>query len=163
MERRILLAAFRNTSAEQLLYGVTEYTTLLLPNDKEQDSRLLCELLSREHFDVVLGIGQKPNIKNKVHIETTARNNGMQLVTDFDCDRLMGLFETHGICAGISHNAGTSYCNALYWGGLHGISRMAADTRMVFLHIPFAKNAEDFEAFRRRFLMVMKELKEGQV
>lgn len=163
MERRILLTAFRNTSAEQLLHGVTEYRTLLLPNDKELDSRLLCEMLSREHFDLILSIGQKPNIKDKVHIETAARKNGMQLVTDFDCDRLMGLFETNEICARISYNAGTSFCNALYWGGLHCISRMTADIRMVFLHIPFAKNVGDFEAFRRQFLMVMKDLKEGQV
>lgn len=162
MEKRILLTAFRNTSAELLLRGVTEYATLLLPNDKAEDSRMLLGMISREKYDAIISVGQRPNIKNKVHIETTAKKDGAYLVTELDCEKLRSSFEKHGICAKISHNAGTSYCNALYWNGLGHLSCAETDTRMVFVHIPFVKNIEDLADFRRRFLLAVNEWKERQ-
>lgn len=163
MSKRILLTAFRNTSAQLLLQGVTEYRTLLLPNDKRRDSEIMIDVISREKFDYILSIGQKPNIKNKVYVETTAREGEMQIRTDADCESLTGLFEKHGICTKISHNAGTSYCNQLYLNGLHYLSQKTMDTRMVFVHIPLAKNIEDLEDFRGRFLNVISCMKEGLI
>lgn len=163
MEKRILLTAFRNTSSQQLLHGVAEYSTILLPNDKLRDSQNLIDLLSREEFDYIISLGQKPNIRNKLHIETTAGKGDANIDTDVDCEKLRSLFEAHGICAKISHNAGTSYCNELYWNGLRYLSRNALDTNMVFLHIPYHKNLENADDFRRKFQLVLRRIKEGQL
>ena len=54
-------------------------TKLILPNDKVRDSELLIEMLSETHFDYVLSFGQRPNIKDKVHIETNARDGDLRL------------------------------------------------------------------------------------
>lgn len=91
-EKKILLTAFRSTSSELVLKGGDEFQVLVLPNDKVRDSELLIEMLSKMHFDYVLSFGQRPNIKDKVHIETTARNGDLCLDTAFDCERLRMLF-----------------------------------------------------------------------
>lgn len=68
MQKRILLTAFRNTSADLLLKEMKGYKTLLLPNDKVKDSEKLIKEIINEPFDFVISLGQRPNIKNKVHI-----------------------------------------------------------------------------------------------
>lgn len=149
---RILLTAFRGTSAELLIKDCAEYKTLILPNDKGKDSEKLINALSKEHFDSIISFGQRPNIKDKVHIETMAKEGEIHLETAFDCERLKMLFEQNGIDARLSHNAGTSFCNRLYWSGLKYISDYEQDTKMVFVHIPFGKNISEFEMFKERII-----------
>lgn len=163
MGKRILLTAFRNTSAELLLEGVAEYRTLLLPNDKIRDSEKLIEVISKEKFDYIISIGQRPNIKNKVHIETTAREGQDSLSTKFNCEGLLGLLTEYGITAKISCNAGTSYCNQLYLNGLRYIFRSNMDIKMVFVHIPLVRNISDFKSFRKQFMNVITGVKEGHI
>lgn len=164
MERnRILLTAFRNTSAEYLLEGITHYDTLFLPNDKIKDSQKLIKALSDGEYDLVISIGQRPNIKNKVHIETTARIGEEAIETVFGCERLAAKFAEKGICAKLSHNAGTSYCNALYGSGLRYIRDNGLDTQMVFIHVPYRKNIVDFPDFQRKFLDAIFEIEKEPV
>ena len=146
----ILLTAFRGTLAERLVREKTirtQYKVLLLPNDKEKDSQLLIEVLQQEHFDYVISLGQRPNIKDKVHVETTARKDGISITTAFDCEKLKGALEQNGLPAKLSNNAGTSFCNELYWNGLRYILEKKLDTQMVFLHVPFEKNILDLTLF----------------
>ena len=157
-ETRILLTAFLGTSAEDLVQG-SKYRLLLLPNDKVKDSELLIEMLSTESFDYVVSFGQRPNIKNKVHIETTAKAGDMCMDTGFDYGRLQNVFEQKGIDARISGNAGTSFCNQIYFNGLKYIGQSGLNTQMVFVHVPFLKNVDNFEEFRKRVLEVIDELK----
>jgi len=148
--KRILLTAFCGTSAELLVNGVeldSQYQVLYLPNDKIKDSELLIEALQQEQFDYVISLGQRPNIKDKVHIETSARKGGDVLVTAFECERLKRCLEQNGLPVKISDNAGTSYCNELYWNGLRYILEKKLDTQMVFLHVPFEKNILDLKQF----------------
>ena len=91
MQNRILLTAFRNTSADLLLKEMKGYKTLLLPNDKVKDSEKLIKEITNEPFDFVISFGQRPNIKNKVHIESTARDGVLEIHTDFDVEGLKGL------------------------------------------------------------------------
>lgn len=148
----ILLTAFRGTSGESLIKNTENYKTLFLPNDKIKDSKKLIEAISKEKFDYVISFGQRPNIKNKVHIETTARDGEIQINTNFDCEKLRQLFEQNGMIAKISHNAGTSFCNEVYLNGLRYIFQNDLDTQMVFVHIPFAKNIDDLDDLRRKIL-----------
>ncbi len=154
--KSILLTVFDGTSSKLLFNGFKDAPILVLPSDKAKDSELLLETLSKVHFDYVLSFGQRPNIKDKVHIETTARDGVVCADTVFDCERLRLLFEQNDIPAKMSQNAGTSYCNRLYWNGLKYIKEKALKTKMVFVHVPFVKNIGDFELFRQRIFNTLK-------
>ena len=149
-KKNILLTVFEGTSSELLLNGFRDFPVLVLPNDKVKDSELLLGMLSETHFDYVLSFGQRPNVKDKVQIETTARDDEVCLDTAFDCERLRLLFEQNGIPAKLSHNAGTSFCNKLYWNGLKYIEEHELETKMVFIHVPFGRNISDIELFKNR-------------
>lgn len=87
----------------------------------------------------------------------------MRLDAAFDCERLRLLFEQNGITSKLSHNAGTSFCNTLYWNGLKYIENNGLETKMVFVHVPFAKNIGDFELFRERIHNTLKVLEGGNI
>ena len=147
--------AFCGTSAELLIKSVKKYETLFLPNDKVKDSEKLIDVITNERFDYVISFGQRSNIKDKVHIETTAKDGEFYINTNFDFDRLKALIEENGVISKISHNAGTSFCNKLYLKGLQYISQNNLDTKMVFIHIPFMKNIADFDSFCKQFFDVI--------
>lgn len=158
--KNILLTAFCGTSAEWLIRDTERYKTLFLPNDKIKDSEKLIKAITNEKFAYVISFGQRPNIKDKVHIETTARDAESSVATDFDCRKLKDIYEQNGIVSKISHNAGTSFCNQLYF-NLKYISQNSPDIKMVFVHIPFMKNITDFDSFRQRiFRAIEKTAKE---
>ena len=100
----------------------------------------------------MVSLGQRPNIKDKVHIETRARKGEACIVTTFDCDRLKRSLEQNGLQVKRSDNAGTSFCNELYWNGLRFLEENEWKTQMVFLHVPFEKHISDMEGFRNRVL-----------
>ena len=158
--KRVLVTAFRGSSAELLVKNSQEYRTLILPNDKVKDSELLINAVSNGNFDYIISFGQRPNIKNKVHIETTAKDSELQVDTKFDCDRLVQLFEQNGIISKILHNAGTSFCNELYLNGLKYISQNGLNTKMVFVHIPFEKNISDLESFSEQIFYAIADILE---
>ncbi|MGN0155582.1 MAG: hypothetical protein ACI4A3_14105 [Lachnospiraceae bacterium] len=151
-KENILLTAFCGSSAELLVRDTERYKTLVLPNDKLRDSEYLINFISKDKIDYVISLGQKPSLKNKVCIETTAKDGALYFNTDFDCNLLKQLLERNGIPSKISHNAGTSFCNQLYLNGLKHILQNDMDTKMVFVHIPFTKNISDFERFRAGIL-----------
>ena len=155
-KKNILLTVFEGTSSELLLNGFRDFPVLVLPNDKVRDSELLFEMFSKTHYDYVLSFGQRPNIKDKVHFEITARDGELRLETTFDCERLTLLFEQNGIPAKLSHNAGTSFCNTLYWNGLKYIAEHDLKTKMVFTHVPFGRNIGDIETFKERIFKTIR-------
>ncbi len=154
----ILLTAFRGTSSEELLHPPMKYRTLILPSDRIKDSEKVISCISSKNPSHIISFGQKPNIKDKIHIETTARSREVCLTTDFDAEELKNLFESAGITAKISHSAGTSFCNRLYLNVMLYLKQHRADTKMIFIHIPFIKNITDFPAFRERILSVIAEI-----
>ena len=147
IESKVLLTVFRGSSAEQLIERSNGFDTLILPNDKVKDSEKLINAIANEKYDYIFSFGQRPNIKNKVHIETTARNKITSVETDFDCVQLQKIFASNGITAKISHNAGTSYCNCLYYKSLSYLQKNDLYTKMVFIHIPYLKNIDDTDSF----------------
>lgn len=159
--KSILLTAFRGTSAELLIKDVesdSQYRVLYLPNDKVEDSALLIKALQQEHFDYVVSFGQRPNIKDKVHIETRACKGNEYLSTAFDCTGLKYAFEKNGLETKLSDNAGTSFCNELYWNGLRYLKESKLGTKMVFIHVPFEKNISDIDEFGHKLRIGFREL-----
>ena len=157
MNERILLTAFRGTSSELLLHDCG-CDTLLLPSHRVKDAEMLVSALENRDYTYIFSFGQRPNIKNKVHIETTARNGERWIDTDFHVENLRELFEKQGIPAKISHNAGTSYCNSIYWNGLFHITEQNLQAKMVFIHVPFAKNIVNMQAFKEGILKTIFEI-----
>lgn len=145
----ILLTAFRETSSELLIQG-SKYNTLLLPSNKKTDVEMLFSALETQRYDYIISFGQRPVLKDKVCIETTAQNTDQKLETVANCEYLRALFEKNGVPAKLSHNAGTSYCNNLYWHGLSYIAEQKLKTKMVFIHVPFTKNIKDITDFSQK-------------
>lgn len=150
----LLMTAFRGSSAEYLLKRVNNCKTLFLPNDKLKDSEMVIETIRNEKFDYVICFGQRPLIKDKVHIETTAREGEFYIDTNFDYNQLKCLLEANDIAVKISHNAGTSFCNKLYLNCLKYVITNNMETKVIFIHIPFAKNITDFDGFCKKVLDV---------
>ena len=157
MHSSILLTAFHNTSAEMLIEDGPAYSTMILPNDKVKDSEMLIAALQNESFAYVICIGQRPNIRNKVHIETTGRCGDVSVDTGFDCEHLAKAFQRNGVETKLSRNAGRSFCNQLYYNVLRYLSENIQDTQIVFIHIPYRKNIDDFNGFCQCFWRAIKE------
>lgn len=156
---QVLITAFLGTSAEVLVRNVKfdlQYKILYLPNDKKKDSELLIAALEQEEYDTVISIGQCPNIKDKVHIEMRATKGDLSIDTAFECEKLKEAFEQAGLVAKLSYNAGTSFCNELYWNGLQYLKENKLDTKMVFLHVPFGKNISDAEVLKQKLYAGLK-------
>lgn len=150
----ILLTAFIGTSSELLIQD-SKYDTLLLPSDKKTDVEMLFSALEKQKFDYIISFGQRPLLKDKVCIETTAQSAGQKHDTTVNCEYLIELFEKNGLPAKLSHNAGTSYCNNLYWHGLSYIAEQDLKTKMVFIHVPFSQNIKDITDFSQKILNVI--------
>ena len=85
--KEILLTGFCGTSSE-LIVNKAACKSPVLPNDKVLDSQILLVQLGRHDYRYIFSFGQKPNIKDKVYIETTARNGSRSFYTDFVYDKL---------------------------------------------------------------------------
>lgn len=160
-DKKVLLTTFCGTFAEVLVKDemvIEKYEILLLPNNKKRDFELLIEALQQKQFDYIISLGQRPNIKDKVHIETMAKKGEVPINTAFDCEALKQDFEQNGLEAKLSYNAGTSFCNELYWNGLRYIAEKKFDTQMVFVHVPFEKNIADIEVFREKLFSGISEM-----
>lgn len=150
----ILLTAFRGTSSELLIQN-SKYNTLHLPSNKKTDVEILFSALEKHEYDYIISFGQRPLLKDKVCIETTAQNANHKIVTTANCEYLRELFEKNGIPAKLSYNAGTSFCNNLYWHGLSYIAEQNLKTKMIFIHVPFSKNIKDIRAFSKKISNVI--------
>lgn len=147
----LLLTGFYGTSSE-LLVRKANHKSLLLPSDKVIDSQILLSELRQQTYDYILSFGQKPNIKDKIYLETTARNANNCIQTNFQYCKLKNALESENIPVRTSDHAGTSFCNALYWNGLNYICNKKSNTKMIFVHIPFCKNIADCEMFFDRII-----------
>ncbi len=158
MSNRILLTAFRGSSAELLISDWNEYPQIILPNDKIRDSELVIAALEQENYDYIISFGQKPNIRDKVYVETMGKQGAVCIETSFPWNRLRHLCQERGLSIVISTNAGTSFCNQLYYNGLQYIQQNDINTKMIFIHIPFEKNISDMKCFRLHMQEVLKQI-----
>ena len=153
----ILLTGFCGTSSE-LLVKKASHKSIILPNNKAVDSQLLIAEIEPREYDYIFCFGQKPNIKDKVYIETIARNKANRILTNFKYDRLKKALEENNLTVQLSDHAGTSFCNALYWNGLDYIYNNRLNAEMVFIHIPFCENITDSELFFNQILSAIQNL-----
>ncbi len=151
----ILLVAFSNTSSELLIHQAGDYKTIILPNDKVRDSEIVIEAISDTEFDSVFCFGQKPVLKDKVTIEVTAKEGDLWIDTSFPYGELKELLEGNDVKVNISHNAGTSFCNKLYYNCMKYAAQRRLRTKIIFIHIPVCQNIADRKTFFQKIIAVV--------
>lgn len=141
---KVLAAGFKgeDNSAKVLLDRLPDSIhKLYLENDKQESVAQL--LKAADHFGAICMFGQKPVLKNKVCVERRAALNGESLCPDYDFEGIQNFFADRYPLK-FSDNAGTSYCNNLYY---HAIKKFSeSNKKLVFIHIPMLKNIADFSA-----------------
>ncbi|MEG0693479.1 MAG: hypothetical protein RR444_10430 [Oscillospiraceae bacterium] len=152
----LLLTAFENTSSELLLRNASEYKTIILPNDKLKDSEIVIDYISKNKYDYVFCFGQKPVLKNKITIEIVGKEDDIYIYTTFEYDELKLLFQGNGIITNLSYNAGTSFCNKLYYNSMKYVIENRLKTKVIFIHIPTNKNIIDAEVFPKIIDLIAK-------
>lgn len=141
---KVLAAGFKgeDNSAKVLLDHLPDSIhKLYLENNKQVSVAQL--LKAAEKYDEIVMFGQKPVLKNKVSVERRAALNGERLCPDFDFEGIQAFFADRYPLK-FSDNAGTSYCNHLYY---HAIKELSESNKnLVFIHVPMLKNIADFSA-----------------
>lgn len=150
---KVLLTAFKNTSSERLIHFFDDsFAKLILENHKEYSTSQLYSELEKHRYSHVISLGQKPVIREKIYIEKKAKNGDVSYETTADIQAMKNEFEKNGLAVHLSENAGTSFCNNIYFYGLQYINDSGSDTKMVFVHIPFEKNIADFRCFSEKII-----------
>lgn len=116
---------------------------VLLPNDKEKSVQVLTAAVREHQPACIVLLGQRPVIKDKIAVETSAKLCGDIRSTNMDVSVTAELIRSTGYGAYISQGCGTSYCNHIYY---HALG-MGVNT--VFLHVPYKKNISDMKALVR--------------
>ncbi len=116
---------------------------VIVPNDREQSVKALFDEIDRFDTSVVIMLGQKPCIKDKISVEPTAKCGDRALHTAMDVTVSAGLLRENGYKAYISKGCGNSYCNHIYRKCLErGVC-------CIFLHIPTLDNISDIDALTK--------------
>lgn len=139
----VLLTGFEgsNNSSKILLdHFPNEIDKLYLKNNKTESVKQLLKGLQR--CDTILAFGQKPLLKNKISVEKQAALKGDIIVSHFDFESIRNFFAGKYPLR-FSMNAGTSYCNHLYYYGLKALG--GSEKKMVFIHIPMLKNIDNMD------------------
>lgn len=135
---KILVAGFKgnNNSSKILLDNLpNSINKLYLENDKEKSVNQLLNIAT--DYDIILAFGQKPVLKNKISVERKSTLCGNVILSDFDFESIENFFADKYPLK-FSDNAGTSYCNHLYYHALKKFSK--SQIKIVFIHIPMLKN-----------------------
>lgn len=150
---QFILAAFDgvNNTSRLVMERVDIDTNpkLLLPNDKQKSVEVLTAAVMEHEPACVILLGQKPVIRNKIAVETSAKLCGEVCHTNMDATTITELIKGTGYGAYISDGCGTSYCNNIYY---HALG-MGVNT--AFLHVPCKKNVTDMNALVKAVQAVM--------
>ena len=142
---KLLLTAFEgcNNSSKILVKNIAEQVAcdnLFFLNDREKSVLQFDKQLAFSPYDYIISFGQKPVIKDKLYIETVGKFQSDQIITNYNYTQLQTFLESRNYMFKLSTNAGTSYCNHIYYHGLSTIAKENLTTTMIFLHIPFCHN-----------------------
>lgn len=143
---RVILAGFdgKNNPAKLITNAAdVPCRKLILQNDTEQSVKVLFDEIDRTETSVVVMLGQKPCIKDKISVEPEARRGRETLRTPMDVTASAQLIRENGYAAYISRGCGSSCCNNIYFECLErGIC-------CIFLHVPTADNISDIKALTK--------------
>ena len=138
----ILYTGFRgNRNASGLLAQQLAQDCCLLTNSFSGLKRDI-DAIDRT-FDHAVMFGVDRELTDSVRIERTAEKDGVRYTSSLDLEGLAASFRTAGLAASVSDTTTAWLCNEAYWYMLRKF-----DGRVVFIHIPTARNVD--EAFVRK-------------
>lgn len=147
-QNRILLTGFKDVSknsSAMLLNRISDkYSKFLFTNDYTTIIDEIDSLFETKKYDYVIMFGQKPLMKS-LAIEMICKQKKDFLRTNFPLEKLLTIFDNHLITYKISQNPGISYCNFAYYNVLKCLEARKIDTKVLFIHVPFIENSEEFE------------------
>lgn len=115
---------------------------IILPNDKLESVRIIRQLIKNDQS--IFLVGQKPLLKDKLSIERQASIGKEAFKTTFPFEKIEQYIKENYHYQ-YSTNAGTSFCNHLYFHVLKYIEDNNLRTKVIFIHIPYKKNITDFK------------------
>ena len=143
---RVILAGFdgKNNPARMITENANvPCRKVMLPNDRAQSVNALFSEIDSADTSVVVILGQKPCIRNKIAVEPSASCGCETLRTPMDVTVSAELIRENGYAAYISKGCGNSYCNHIYFECLkRGVC-------CIFLHVPTLNNISDIKALTR--------------
>lgn len=146
---KVLVCGFRgDTNSAKLIVDRIEGKYILeklyLVNSFETSKNQLEQRLQNEIYDLIIAFGQKPHVKT-IDLEQKACINGYKFTSNYKYDQLEKFLNNNGCAVNISNNAGNYLCNHIFYVGLKFINKNKLNTKMIFIHIPSAKNIDDID------------------
>lgn len=99
--------------------------------------------MKQTEYDLIISFGQAPLDIDTVKIETTAKIN-IEYKTKYNYMELKNKLDRNFKTI-ISDDAGTYFCNNIYFHGLKYIEDNKLSTNMIFIHIPMLNNISNIE------------------
>jgi|LSQX01.1.fsa_nt_gb pyrrolidone-carboxylate peptidase len=158
---KYLITGFQNNSnsskqmALELSNSIDKSEVLIFNNNRELCVKQLYSKLKDQYYENIIMFGQKPLIKNKIYIERQARIGGNVFVSDFNSSSLIYHLKENENVIKESDNAGTSYCNWIYYHTMKYIQEYKLKTKVVFIHIPLLNNISDIRKLVDYFRQVL--------
>lgn len=146
---KILLTGYkaRTSVVQTLLAKITGTCDMFLfTNSFATIQKEVVKLFQKNHYDYVILFGRKPRIKSPF-VELEANKNHETFSINFPLDELFSIFNEKNILYKTSVHPGNSYCNCAYYHVLKYIYENYCNTKVVFIHIPFAKNFKEMNLF----------------
>ena len=94
-------------------------------------------------YDYIISFGQASLQQDSIKIEVVGRRENTFYKTDFDYLKIKQRLEENGYEVEISDDAGSYYCNNLYYYGLKYIRQYRLKCRMIFIHIPLVNKVSN--------------------
>ena len=139
-----------NNSSHILLDNLNFENKIYLKNDFVLSCEQMEEALKKENFDYIFMFGKKPIIKNKLSIEKFAKKVDI-LESNLNVKELSAYLKNNGIGNYTSKNAGTSFCNNVYYFTLNYIKNNNLKTKAVFVHLPYIENFDNLQDVAHAF------------
>lgn len=134
---RILFTAFngKNNSSKILLDRINSENKLYLKNSFITSVNQLEKELQKNEYDLVISFGQAPLDMDTIKIETIGKGN-IEYKTEYNYALLENNLIKNNYIVIVSEDAGTYFCNNIYFNGLKYIKENNLNTKMIFIHIP---------------------------
>lgn len=149
---RVLYTGFKgkNNSSYQLLSKISG-ERIFLTNSFDGLKKDIMNVT--DQYDLVVMFGLDTSLKDTVRIDSVAELEGIERVTNIDCDKICRCLTANEVRCIVS-NIPTQYlCNAAYFHMLQKVSGKA-----LFIHVPSTKNMS--EKLTGEIVKCMEELKD---
>ena len=143
---RILFTAFngKNNSSKILLDKINSNNKLYLKNSFITSVNQLEKELQKNEYDLIISFGQAPLDMDTIKIEIIGKGD-IKYKTKYNYSPLKNNLVKNNYRVIVSEEAGTYFCNNIYFNGLKYIKENNLNTEMIFIHIPSIDKINNIE------------------